>query len=301
MNKTVAIIGSNSFAAKYIIDLLSDSYEVFGFCRNNKNSQINYVLFDYPAIQFDFDLLLKYDHIIYTAGAGIQSNKADTVNEIFEMNAFLPIKIFNFLNSAGFKGAFVTFGSYSEIGQETKVEAYDEWQITATLKKIHNDYGNSKRIFTRFISNLVSEMKYFHLILPTIYGYGENPLRLIPYVIKGLVNNETIKLTNGQQMRQYLHCNDLARLVKILIEKEGITSGIYNITPFEELSVKEVVNKISITLGIHGVLEFGAVKRTDELLPNLILNTDKLKKLNIWEPTISIEESVGHYLVKKYD
>ena len=296
MNNKVAIIGSNSFAAQYIIKVLKNDFIVTGYSRtNNHGKEISHVIFDYPKVSLDYSQLLSFDHIIYTAGAGIQNNKIDSMSDIYELNSFLPIRIFNFLNQNNFQGKFMTFGSYSEIGQEFNQIAYDELAIITTPQRIHNDYGNSKRILTRFFSSITCHMKYFHLILPTIYGFGENPKRLIPYVIKCLQNNEAIQLTNGHQIRQYLHCRDLAILIhKILVEQ--LSEGIYNIICKEEISVREVVNKIITKLQIEANLEYGAIKKADESLPNLIMNTDKLKKINVWNPSISIEDSIAEYI-----
>ncbi len=296
MNNKVAIIGSNSFAAQYIINDLKNDFLISGFSRNkNPVNKYNHVIFDYPKIPLDYQNLLTFDHIIYTAGAGIQSNKSDSVSDIYELNSFLPIKIFIFLSQNNFQGTFISFGSYSEIGQEFNQTAYDELAITTTQQKIHNDYGNSKRLLTRFFSNINSQIKYYHLILPTIYGFGENPQRLIPYVIKCLRNGEKIQLTNGYQVRQYLHCKDLAKLIHAIVN-ERISSGIYNVMCKEEISVREVVSKIIDTLKIQADLAYGTASRVDESLPYLIMNTDKLKKMNIWTPSVSIEESIQDYV-----
>ena len=296
MNNKVAIIGSNSFAAQYIIENLKTDYDLTGYSRNNKHTLSNHVYFNYPSIPLDYQHLLSFDFIIYTAGAGIQSNKSDSVSDIYDLNCFLPIQIFNFLSQNHFLGTFITFGSYSEIGQEFERITYDEMAILASQQKSHNDYGNSKRLLTRFMGNVNSSIKYLHLILPTIYGVGENPKRLVPYVIDCLRRSELIQLTSGYQIRQYLHCRDLAKLISIFLVKE-IPSGIYNITSQEELSVREVVSKIIKTTGIEANLAYGMAKRVDEALPNLLMNTDKLKNLNIWSPSISIEESIAEYVV----
>jgi nucleoside-diphosphate-sugar epimerase len=296
MNNKVAIIGSNSFAAQYIIKALKSDFVITGFSRStNSLNEFSHVIFDYPKTSLDYSQLLSFDHIIYTAGAGIQSNKSDTVSDIYELNTFLPIRIFNFLNQNNYQGTFITFGSYSEIGKEFDQTAYDEPLITSTQQRIHNDYGNSKRLLTRFFSNVSSPMKYFHLILPTIYGFGENPKRLIPYVITCLRNGEPVQLTNGHQIRQYLHCRDLAMLIHTILVKY-LPAGIYNVTSKEEISVREVVDKIVNALKIKADLQYGVAKRADESLPNLIMNTNKLKNLNVWNPSTSIEDSIVDYI-----
>jgi nucleoside-diphosphate-sugar epimerase len=139
MNNKVAIIGSNSFAAQYIIKALKNDFAITGYSRSdNSHSEFSHVIFDYPKTSLDYSQLLSFDYIIYTAGAGIQSNKPDTVSDIYELNTFLPIRLFNFLNQNNYQGTFITFGSYSEIGQEFDETPYDELSIVSTQQKVHN-------------------------------------------------------------------------------------------------------------------------------------------------------------------
>lgn len=293
----VAIIGSNSFAAGYIISQLKSSCFLTGFSRVNNNPNLyNHILFDFPTTSLDFSNLLDFDCIIYAAGAGIQSNLKDSVFNIYELNCFLPIQVFNYLESNQFKGTLITFGSYAEIGTSNSPIPYVELSVVSSANPIHNQYGISKRLLTRFISDQCASFNYYHLILPTIYGKGENPLRLIPYLVNSLQNNTPIHLTDGNQVRQYLHCKDLANLIeKIIKDRLLLPSGIYNIPCFETLTVRQVVETVMNKMSINTIVEFGRIQRADQTLPFLVLNTDKLTQRLYWKPTISINDSISDY------
>ncbi|MCS2389276.1 hypothetical protein NXV57_19075 [Bacteroides thetaiotaomicron] len=58
-----------------------------------------------------------------------------------------------------------------------------------------NDYTVSKRMLSAFVSSYKHEFTHWHFYIPTIYGVGENPKRLIPYVITAIRNGEELHFT----------------------------------------------------------------------------------------------------------
>ena len=65
---------------------------------------------------------MSSDIIIYAIGAGIQSDLKEGFNLIYNLNVTVPVSICNKLKELDYKGTFVTFGSFFEIGEtkETK-------------------------------------------------------------------------------------------------------------------------------------------------------------------------------------
>ncbi len=52
--------------------------------------------------------------------------------------------------------------------------------------------------------------------------------RLIPYVINAIRNGEELHFTAGDQTRQYIHVNEVPRMLALAFEK-NLPSGLYNI------------------------------------------------------------------------
>ena len=218
----VAIIGSNSFLAKYIIlELVADNINpvLYGKSPLHEFPSLEFTLFQYPEYPIDYFGLIKFDIIIYTAGAGIQANLNEAPEIIYELNSFIPIRLASMLAANNYKGKFVAFGSYFEIGKEPNEQYYSEDEVVTSLNKVPNHYCVSKRLLSRYLSSSPQTLNFYHLILPNIYGKGENPQRLIPYLITALQNKEEMKLTRGQQVRQYIHAADVAKTVLNIIKE----------------------------------------------------------------------------------
>ena len=111
-----------------------------------------------------------------------------------------------------------------------------------------NDYTVSKRMLSKFVASYKHDFTHWHFYIPTIYGAGENPKRLIPYVINAIRNGEELHFTAGDQTRQYIHVNEVPRMLALAFEK-NLPSGLYNIQGKETASSESVsITKRSLTI-----------------------------------------------------
>src|SRR6185312_1719393 len=225
--------------------------------------------------------------------AGIQANLNETPELIYELNSLIPIRLATILLANNFKGKLITFGSYFEIGNEIRERYYSENEVVASLNEVPNHYCTSKRLLSRYLSSRPQALNFYHLILPNIYGKVENTQRLIPYLINAMANNEEIKLTRGEQVRQYIHVSDIAKTVLDII-KEVYPPGLYNLCRNEAIRVKELAKKIVDFCGktdeFNGLNLFGQKERNDTAMPYLLLNNTKAINSFRFQPKISIEE-----------
>ncbi|SNR69898.1 NAD-dependent epimerase/dehydratase family protein [Hymenobacter mucosus] len=297
----ISIIGSNSLLASYIIEQLckDDAHYIRLFGKeapSNKKANIAFEYFRYPENGFDLSSLLDQDVVIYCAATGVQANKAFDVSLIYEINAFLPIRIINYLSEKKFSGKWISFGSYFEIGDNEHVHAFNESEIVNSERKIPNHYCSSKRLLTKFISNSLYSVKAFHLILPTIYGNKENDSRLIPYIVEALSKGKPVQLSKGLQVRQYLHCKDVVSLVQLLASND-YPQSIYNVANEPPIQIAELIHYIYALFNDSANSALGTLSTRDEGMKYLALNTEKVgKHISQWKPTIGIKEGIKEYL-----
>ncbi len=297
MSFKVCVIGSNGFLATKIVEKFKlNNYNITGFSRKDNNNLNKHFIFNHPFNPIDFNLLMDHEMIIYAAGAGVQSNTAETVNDIYHLNAFLPIEIILFLEKNKWQGKFISFGSYFEIGYNNEKKFFSEEEVILSRNKVPNEYCTSKRILARFLNSRNINIKYFHLILPNIYGKGENENRLLPYLIDSIINGNKLKLTSGDQLRQYIHVDDIVKYIDIILN-ENITSGYYNITNEDPLTVKEIVYLVHNLLGKQCSEEiFGTNERNDASMNVLQLSSKKASSEFKYSNKISIKEGILSYL-----
>jgi nucleoside-diphosphate-sugar epimerase len=295
----VAIVGSDSFLAGYIISELSTDTELhlFGIA-DDAHPQHSFSKFKFPETPFDMKELLANDAIIYCAGAGIQADLNENRDIIYELNAFQPIKLVNQLIENNYKGKFISFGSYFEIGDSQSEKYFDELEFLASRFDVPNDYCISKRIFSRFIDSISGTIHFLHFILPNIYGKNENSNRLIPSVIQSVQSGKPVTFTAGTQIRQYLHAQDISELVHRCVMNSA--SGIYNLTMSEPVQVKMLIRYIYEEMQSSHLLnpsQFCQQQRADNKMPFLLLDDSKARNDLNWNPRISLPEGLKSYLI----
>lgn len=275
----VVLIGSNGLLSNAIGKYCNKKHYdliVYGLeaPKNHKYNEFIHVDLINDNLKF-IDSILDFDVIFYVCGAGIQSNKSESADLIYKLNTFIPIGIFNLLQCNKYKGVFVTFGSYFEIGCNDTDKLFTELDVITSCSDVPNDYCVSKRLLTRFLSSKSESINFIHSILPTIYGEEESTHRIIPYTINSIKENCAVEYTSGSQIRQYIYINDVPSILFRLIEVKY--SGVLNINGTETFSIMDLVKKIFSLFGLKcDSSAFGTAKRQDVSMQNLQLDGQKL-------------------------
>lgn len=127
------------------------------------------------------------------------------------------------------------------------------------------------------------------------YGYGQNPEKFIPNIIKLASKNERAKVYgNGLQRREWTYIRDNCEAILKVMEK-GSNTEIYNISSGEELTNLEVVKKVLKSVGKpESFFDFVKDRPGHDL--RYSINSDKIKALG-WKPEMTLDK----YLKKIYD
>ena len=294
----ISILGTNGFLstaiAKYAISK-GWTLEMYGLQSPTEHTCDVFHLVNLMDSEMDCTSLLDSDLIVYAIGAGIQANLKEGYNLIYNLNVTAPVTICNKLKELDYKGCFVTFGSVFEMGATTEQRYFTEQDVLTSLCPAPNDYTVSKRMLSSFVSSYKHDFTHWHFYIPTIYGAGENPKRLIPYVVNAIKNDEELHFTAGDQVRQYVHVSEVPRILDLALSK-NLPSGVYNIQGSETLSVKEIVTKIHHAMGKEVPAGcFGSVQRADAGMKYLALDGTKLKNAIGFEAEKSIEDTLNDY------
>ncbi len=294
----ISILGCNGFLSTAIAKYANQkgwTLDMYGLDEPQGHKYDKFVQCNLMDAELDCSPLLDSDIVVYAIGAGIQANLKEGFNLIYNLNVTAPVTICNKLKELDFKGIFVTFGSVFEMGETKEEKFFTEEDVLTSTAPAPSDYVVSKRMLTRFVTSYKHEFTHWHFIIPTIYGVGENPKRLIPYVVNAIKNNEELHFTAGDQTRQYVHVSEVPRLLELAYENK-LPSGMYNIEGKETLTVKEIVKLIHQTFG-KTVSDgcFGIVNRTDVGMRYLALNGKKLKEAVGYTSCVALEESILTY------
>ena len=294
----IAIIGTNGFLstsiAKYALEK-GWRLDMYGLDKPTQHSYTQFYPIDLMHGDINVEELCKSEIIIYAVGAGIQSNLNEGANLIYALNVNAPVRICNALKQADYNGVFVTFGSYFELGETDLQRSATEQDIINANASAPTDYVVSKRMLTKFVTSYKHNFTHWHFILPTIYGPGENPKRLIPYTINAIRNGEEVHFTNGEQVRQYLYVGDVAKILNTAFVK-SLSSGIYNIAGCETFTVRELVKVIHNRFNVPFPEDcFGKIERTDVDMKYLMLDGNKFQTETSYGAYVAINDVIDAY------
>lgn len=247
----------------------------------------------------DYDRLVQSDMIIYASGAGVQAALSTPSSLMYALNVNAPIEITLQLKMRDYKGIYVSFGSYMEIGlNDEDGRAFTEEEVICSSLPVTNDYALSKRLFGRYMRDFSAEFTFYHFILPNMFSEDDlKPgTRLVPYTLQYLQdysagkNPTEPRFSAGLQTRQFITLEEMILTVDKAICK-NIQSGIYNIGGGEFLSIRNLIERLFAIYKVPCKDEFfGQEIRRDGDIKSLRINGDKLYNELGYLPNSKIED-----------
>ena len=313
--KVVYVTGCFGFIGSYITrECLKKGWQVMGI------DKMTYAYFpdaydeflEHPNFSFeridinDLEFLYECDYVINTAAETHVGNSIVKSEDFLHSNVNgvynLLELIRNYRSEGNRKPTLLHFSTDEVYGDILEGE-----HIETDLLKPSNPYSATKAAADQLIMAWARTYDLPYVIVrPTNnYGIGQYVEKLIPKSIKYLGLNKKIPLhNNGTPIRNWLHAQDTANAVIVLIEQE-VKNEIYNICGGFEQNNLDTVDKI-ITL-YHGkdeslqetfpyydedknqFLDLSVERKGQDL--RYALNDDKLRSLG-WKPEMEFEKEL---------
>jgi nucleoside-diphosphate-sugar epimerase len=127
--------------------------------------------------------------------------------------------------------------------------------------------------------------RFFHL-----YGPGEAKERLVPSVILALLGGQLAECTDGEQMRDYLHVEDVASAVWAVAKSSLM--GAVNIGSGQPVTVGRIVRTIAELVGQQDKIVLGALPTNPGEPPLLVADVRKLKLHTGWTPAWQLQDGL---------
>lgn len=220
-----------------------------------------------------------YDEIvIHLAGKAHDLKNVSTSDEYYKVNTDLTKEVFDSFLASKAK-VFITLSSVKAVADEVDGELTEDF-----IPNPITHYGKSKLLAEQYIlSQPIPEGKRVYILRPCmIHGPGNkgNLNLLYSLVSKGL----PWPLGLFENSRSYLSIENLCFIIKELIEREEIPSGVYNVADDVPLSTNELIKMIAESKGKKvRILNISkslikVLARVGDLL-KLPLNSERLQKL----------------------
>jgi len=216
--------------------------------------------------------------VIHLAGKAHDLKNVSTPEEYYKVNTELTKEIFDaFLTSKA--KVFITLSSVKAVTDKVDGELIED----ITPKPITH-YGKSKLLAEQYIlSQPIPEGKRVYVLRPCmIHGPGNkgNLNLLYSLVSKGF----PWPLGLFENSRSYLSIENLCFIIRELIERRDIPSGVYNVADDVPLSTNEVISLIAESKGVKPKIVnlnktfISIIARIGDFL-KLPLNSERLQKL----------------------
>jgi UDP-glucuronate decarboxylase len=121
------------------------------------------------------------------------------------------------------------------------------------------------------------------------YGPGEDPRRALPALIRSLLAGETFDATEGAQVRDYVHVDDVASGFITLLESGA--DGVYNLCSGAPYTMKQIMTAAGSALGAESRIRFGAVPYRGWEPKRICGDNAKLRALG-WTPRYDLESGL---------
>ncbi len=165
--------------------------------------------------------------------------------------------------------------------------------IDTLLEKNISAYSLSKYQFKEWLQKSAHSLCAINIGIEHFYGPGDDDSKFTSYIIKQLINCvPIIELTPGQQIRDFIHIDDVVNALELIIRSTEISKpGFqeFNIATGESISIEDFVRLAQkICCNKTTELQFGVLPYRENELMTKYIDTNRLVSLG-WKPIFSLE------------
>lgn len=252
-------------------------------------------------ITFEFITNLKPTAIIDCAAkvGGIGGNNSFPV-EFLSQNLQIQSNLMDAAHAAKVS-KFVFLGSSCIYPRDCAQPIKEEYLLTGALEQTNSAYAVAKIAGIELIKSYRKEYGYKWIsVMPTnMYGPNDNfdleNGHVLPVLIRKFIeakrsgSGKVILWGSGSPLREFLHVDDLAKAVLLCMDKYEDSKQI-NVGSGQEVSIKDLADKISKAVGFNGEISWDSSKPDGTI--RKVLESSKIANLG-WKPLISLDQGIA--------
>lgn len=223
------------------------------------------------GLHLPFQTIEHFDAVIHTATCYGRSGETPSV--VFETNTAFPLRL---LETAA------AFNTDSFFNTDT------------ILYKYLNAYSLSKHHFMEWGKSFADsgEIKFINIKLEHMYGAGDDSSKFATYAIRSCLNNIVeLKLTPGEQQRDFIHIDDVASAYQYLLGNvKKINSGFseYGVGSGKAVTIRDFVDIVHRLTNSQTKLMFGAFPYREHEIMHSAADVSRLMALG-WHSRYDLE------------
>jgi GDP-L-fucose synthase len=243
----------------------------------------------------------KPNIVINAAGkvGGILDNSKYPIDYL-NTNILIGLNIINISYKYNVK-KIINLGSACIYPKITELPIKESYLLSSFLEKTNEAYALAKIVTLKLCEYYKkNKKKEFISIQPAnLYGDNDNYDLKSSHVIPALIrkfceaklNNKPVVIIwgSGKSKREFMHVNDLASAIYFLLKKKT-KEYFLNIGTNEEISIRELANKLRVISNFQGKIIFDKSKPDGQ--KRRVLDSTKIKKMG-WKYNISLDEGLN--------
>jgi len=292
----VLVFGSNGLVGSSVSRKLSSNKNIDVLSANRKSADL-FSLKETKSLIHDFK-----PNVIVNAAAKVggivanNTNRTEFILENLKINSNIIESMIGFPDIK-----LINLGSSCIYPLNAVNPIHESSLMTGTLEPTNSPYAMAKLTAIELGDSLSKQFgnTVVNLMPTNLYGPNDNFDPITSHVIPGLmgrIHNAKIEKENefyvwgtGSPLREFLYVDDLSSCIEFII-KENIDLQLINVGSGEEVSIKDLVEKISKIVKFEGEIKFDISKPDGN--PRKLLNSNLINKLG-WKATTSLEEGLN--------
>ncbi len=292
MKKIILVTGGTGFIGSYLARaLFKEGHRIIILKRATSlmtalhrfkiSNRIEYFEEGNLPLDFLFDQN-KIDAIIHMATEyGRQDHDKSSV---YQANLDLPIKLLDLA---------VRYQVPKFINTDTYFSKFKEYPYL-------NNYITSKKLFLEYFIGNSSKVEKNNLRLEHIYGPYDSNAKFTEMLFQKIAVNkvENIKLTSGDQKRDFIYVEDAIKAFLTIINREKIYLNSfknYEVGTGSSIKIKDFAMMIKLFSKSPTKLLFGDIKYRDDEIMESVADLKSLTSIG-WKPDVDIESGIKKIL-----
>lgn len=230
----------------------------------------------------------KPTHVFHLAGLKNRTNSPEEFKSSIDVNYKGTLNLFSALVGKDWLQHIVTIGTSEEYGSANPPFSEE------TREMPNSAYGLSKLSATRLALLYHSQFGLPITILRPSIAYGPNQgvEMFLPALINALRANEEFRMTEGNQLRDFIYIDDLVDAIIMSAESDRTIGEILNVAYGKSERLADVALFIAYLLRKESLLKLGAIPYRKFEIMNYSVTAVKAKTMLNWEPKVSIYDGV---------
>lgn len=286
------VTGATGFVGKWLVkELLERGYDVSVLVRNKNyipeswSNRVHIIENSLDNIEeSEKEFLLGTEFFFHFAWEGTSGVRRGFV-DIQLKNIQCACKALEFADEIGCK-RFINAGSIMEYEMVGHIQENDKFIGSGNI------YSMAKLTADVMVKTLAAQRKieYINVVISNIYGAGEKSERFLNCTLKKMMQNQTIQLTHGRQLYDFIYVSDAVKEIALIAEREQEGQNYYignkNLRPLRDfvIEMKEVLKSKSN-------LEFGKIPFDSRELDYKNVDMQWFERLE-YEPEVNFKEGI---------